>query len=394
MSTFNKLYINDTIDAGTVGSLNIGGSNTTSIELKSNTSITGDLVTTGFINGINIPSILDNWYEESIVQSNEIFTTINTFNITSITVNDIGKYRSNFNAQFSITNGLPYIHRCPGDIINLIIELSGLTYTSHVAAYGNNEVIYAGNYSQVAATTHSGNITLDAEGNPDAVFVFKCGAAHAINTAGSGFTLINGAKLSNVYWLVTGAITTAGNCALIGNYIGSAAVNLASGCTLEGRICTILGAITTTNNVFQLPASEINTTFNLGAFANFVIFDSVGDITDTSSSNIITGEVACGTGSVIGFLSPIINQAYTAPDTNTLNPTVLVSFGIYANDVLIVPSLRCVQSNIYNDYFSINISCNVTTTNIGEMISAQVRVNSTNGSVFIGNRTFFVDKLY
>ena len=153
-----------------------------------------------------------------------------------------------------------------------------------------------------------------------------------------------------------------------------------------------MGSINTHNNVCQLPTAETDPQFTLGTFSEFVIFNVQGDVTDTLSTTITTGDIACGNGSVIGFQHPIVNQAYTLPNEYSLNPTVVVSFGIYANHVLIQSSLRTIQATILNEYFSVDTACNVITTGT-EVISARVRITSAKGSVIVGNRTLFAVKL-
>jgi hypothetical protein len=74
----------------------------------------------------------------------------------------------------------------PGDLI-------GVTLTSGV-------------YYSAAAIANSGTLTLDGQGNPNAVFIFQIQAA--LNMAAvTNVNLINGATATNVFWQVDGAVT-------------------------------------------------------------------------------------------------------------------------------------------------------------------------------------------
>ncbi|MBK8706725.1 MAG: DUF3494 domain-containing protein [Saprospiraceae bacterium] len=50
------------------------------------------------------------------------------------------------------------------------------------------------------AATLNGNLTLDAEGNPDAIFIFQINGAFCATSTFASVTLINAASLCNVHW--------------------------------------------------------------------------------------------------------------------------------------------------------------------------------------------------
>lgn len=109
-------------------------------------------------------------------------------------------------------------------------DLAGLTF-------------HAGVYSAAAAITNSAGITLDAQGDSTAVFVFKLGAAFA-PAASSTVTLVNGALASNVFWIVAGATTLGASAKLAGTILSPSAIGFGAGCTLAGRALSNTDAIT------------------------------------------------------------------------------------------------------------------------------------------------------
>jgi len=73
-------------------------------------------------------------------------------------------------------------------------------------ALGNNQTLTPNIYCTGAASTLTGNLTLDGQGNPNAVFIFKIDGAFAATT-NTNILLINSANLRNVYWQINGAFT-------------------------------------------------------------------------------------------------------------------------------------------------------------------------------------------
>ncbi|HEX8277317.1 MAG TPA: ice-binding family protein, partial [Segetibacter sp.] len=74
---------------------------------------------------------------------------------------------------------------------------------THAPLIGNGETLFAGVYAMSGLSTLSGALTLDAQGNANAVFIFKIDAAFS-TTAESKIMLINGAQACNVFWKIEG----------------------------------------------------------------------------------------------------------------------------------------------------------------------------------------------
>ena len=103
-----------------------------------------------------------------------------------------------------------------------------------------NKTFHAGVHHSNEAFALSGNMTLDGEGDPNAVFIFQIDAA--MNTAaGTSVLLVNGAQASNVFWVVDGAVTTGALATLPGTILATAAITLGEGTLLTGRALTLDG---------------------------------------------------------------------------------------------------------------------------------------------------------
>jgi len=93
----------------------------------------------------------------------------------------------------------------------------------------------------------TGNLTLDAQGDPSAVFIFQI--ASTLTTAtDSSISLINAAQACNVFWQVGSSATLGTRTAFKGTILTSASVSLNDGVTVDGRLLARDGAVTLIND--------------------------------------------------------------------------------------------------------------------------------------------------
>jgi hypothetical protein len=131
------------------------------------------------------------------------------------------------------------------------------TITNHITIYGNGETLLPGVYSAGAAASINGSLTLDAQGNPNALFIFKIGGAL---TAGAGTTVIlaNGALAANVIWIANGAVAMAAGTTMNGTLIGyDGAVSMGAGCILNGSLYSNVGAVSVYGTVATATSGAI-----------------------------------------------------------------------------------------------------------------------------------------
>lgn len=113
-------------------------------------------------------------------------------------------------------------------------DLGGLTLTPGV--YG---------FSTSAQLT--GTLTLDAQGNPDAVFLFKIGST-LTTASGASVNMINGGSACNIYWQVGSSATLGTTTAFVGNILALASITLNTGANVVGRTLARNGAVTLASN--------------------------------------------------------------------------------------------------------------------------------------------------
>lgn len=127
------------------------------------------------------------------------------------------------------------------------------TNTNHAPVFGLNEIITSGVYSIGAAGSVVGNLILDGQGNPNAIFIFKFGGAFT-TSASSSVILINGTNAANVFWIADGAIAMAASTSMSGTLIANnGAISMGDLGNLHGRMYSTTGAVsvygTTLTNV-------------------------------------------------------------------------------------------------------------------------------------------------
>ncbi len=96
-------------------------------------------------------------------------------------------------------------------------------------------------------------LTLDAQGDANAIFVFQMGTT-LITTVGTQVVLSGGAKAANIYWQVGSSATLGTNSIFKGNVLADQSITVTTGVVLEGRVLTQVGGVTLDSNTITSPA--------------------------------------------------------------------------------------------------------------------------------------------
>lgn len=110
-----------------------------------------------------------------------------------------------------------------------------------------------GVYCFAAAAGLTGTLVLDGGGDSNAVFIFQVGSSMTTST-GSTFLLRNGARSTNVFWVIGSSATLGVNSTFPGTILALTDITLTTGATLTGRTLARNGTVTLDSNPVSLPA--------------------------------------------------------------------------------------------------------------------------------------------
>jgi len=115
-----------------------------------------------------------------------------------------------------------------------------------------NRKLGPGAYQYTSEALLTGALTLDAEGDPNAQFVFKITSSLTTASA-SSVVLINGASPCNVYWQVGSSADLGTTTAFQGNLMALTSISLKKGATVLGRMLARNGQVSLIDNVLTQP---------------------------------------------------------------------------------------------------------------------------------------------
>jgi hypothetical protein len=93
----------------------------------------------------------------------------------------------------------------------------------------------------------SGSVTLDAQGDPNAVFIFQIGST-LITGSGTTVQLVNGAQACNVFWQVGSSATLGTGTRFVGTIMALATITANTAATIHGRLLAQTAAVNLDTN--------------------------------------------------------------------------------------------------------------------------------------------------
>ena len=113
---------------------------------------------------------------------------------------------------------------------------------------GTVGVLTPGVYCFSSSAQLTGALTLNAQGDPNAAFIFKTGSTLTTAT-GATVSLINGGSACGVSWQVGSSATLGSTTTFLGNIVALTSITSNTGATVTGRALARNGAITLSGNV-------------------------------------------------------------------------------------------------------------------------------------------------
>jgi uncharacterized protein (TIGR03437 family) len=183
------------------------------------------------------------------------------------------------------------------DLTTAIGDAAGRS-VSPVTVAGNlgGETLAPGLYKSTSSLAiSSGNLTLDAKGDGNAVFIFQM-ASTLTTTAGLQVILAGGAQASNIFWQVGSSATLGTNSIFQGTIMAYESITLTTGATLNGRALAEIGGVTLQSNTITKPSAFTGPgmpAINQGGIVNLATFVApvvAGSLAAAFGANLSSGQ--------------------------------------------------------------------------------------------------------
>ncbi|MCL4546043.1 MAG: ice-binding family protein [Chloroflexi bacterium] len=131
-------------------------------------------------------------------------------------------------------------------------DLAGQPCTANLTGQDlGGKTLTAGVYCFSSSAQLTGALTLNAQSNANAVFVFKIGST-LTTASGSSVLLINGGSPCNVYWQIGSSATIGTTTNFGGNILALTSITLNTGAGVTGRVLARNGAVTLDTNTITI----------------------------------------------------------------------------------------------------------------------------------------------
>lgn|GEM_PF-877150 len=191
-----------------------------------------------------------------------------------------------------------------GDLTIAFNDAAGRTIDP-IGVSGNlgGRTLYSGLYkSNGSLEITAGDLTLDAQGDVNAVWIFQI-ASNFNMTSGRQVFLSGGAKASNIFWQVGSAATFGTTAVMKGTILAYTTITFATGASLEGRALARTEAVTLQSNVIGgTMESPLRAVVFLGSAANFKVL--AGSKINSTGLTAIIGDIGVSPSSIINGFPP------------------------------------------------------------------------------------------
>jgi hypothetical protein len=140
------------------------------------------------------------------------------------------------------------------DLTTAYNDAAGRSSSGSVGPFiGAGQTLAPGVYNATTSLDVGGSLTLDAHGDPDAVWIFQVGSTLVTDSA-SSINLTGGAQACNVFWQVGSSATLGTNSSFQGSVLALTSITVTTGDTIIGRALARNGAVTLDDDVITVPS--------------------------------------------------------------------------------------------------------------------------------------------
>jgi hypothetical protein len=209
------------------------------------------------------------------------------------------------------------------DLTTAYNDAAGRTPVTTVSKDLGGQTLAPGVYHAAKAMSLTGTVTLDAQGDPSAVFVFQAGST-LITASSSTVELVRGAQACNVFWQVGSSATLGTGTTFVGSILALTSDTLDTRATVDGRVLARNGAVTLDDNTITVPtcSTPTTTTTELGGSSTTTTTVAGGGSTTTTVGGGTTTTVPGGSTTTVpgGGATTTVPSPTTVPGTKTGEP--------------------------------------------------------------------------
>jgi len=130
------------------------------------------------------------------------------------------------------------------DLTTAYNDAAGRTPVTTIATELGGQTLTPGVYNSASTTFQiTGTLTLDAQGDPNGVFIFQMGTT-LITASSSNVSLLGSAQACNVFWQVGSSATLGTTSTFRGNILALASIQVQTGVTVDGRVLARNASVT------------------------------------------------------------------------------------------------------------------------------------------------------
>ena len=134
------------------------------------------------------------------------------------------------------------------DLLTAYNDAAGRTPVTTIATELGGTTLIPGVYNSASGTFGiTGTVTLDGQGDPNAVFIFQMEST-LVTASSSVVFLTNGTHSCNVFWQVGSSATIGTSSSFVGTILAYTSITLTTSATVDGRALALNGAVTMDSN--------------------------------------------------------------------------------------------------------------------------------------------------
>jgi hypothetical protein len=152
------------------------------------------------------------------------------------------------------TSGTKYIaesavvDKAKEDLVSAYDDAKGRNFDATISADLGGKALTPGVYKSDTSMGLTGTLTLDAKGDPNAVFIFQIGSTLTTASA-SKIVLLNGTQACNVFWQVGSSATFGTKSSFVGHVFALTSITATTGASFNGQLLAQNGAVTLDTNI-------------------------------------------------------------------------------------------------------------------------------------------------